>query len=213
MEVENQKSGLRSSPHFLPSHLSLILPPPSPFQLQMLFYSDSLSVNNSCCPCAHGGGTIYWILASFPRPASLQKPDCLSLESPTICPQHPHATSPSPRWDFVWSDLTQVVLTYCCCCSCWQPLCCVQKTMLPYRYLQSLVLVFLPPLSRGSLSLWRKECDTDFPFRAGRSAVSCNLTSCGPPCELPSTAARSFSERDKILSRICFLIVIKVSEC
>lgn len=137
-------------------------------------------------PVCTWGWDTSWILGSFPCPASLQKPDCLSLESPSICPQHlrAHISLSTLGLCSVWS---YTGCPYCCCSSRWQPLCCVQKTMFPYRYLGPLALViFLPPLSRGSLSLWRKECDMDFPFTAGHSAVSCNLTSCGPPCELPS---------------------------
>lgn len=128
------------------------------------------------------GWDISWILGSFPCPASLQKPDCLSLESPTICPQHPRAHIPlstlglCPVWSYTGCP-------YCCCSSRWQPLCCVQKTMLPYRYLRPLVLViFLPPLSRGSEPL---EEGVWYGLPLYDWSLS-NLTSCGPPYELPS---------------------------
>lgn len=158
------------------------------------------------------GWDISWILGSFPCPASLQKPDCLSLESLSICPQHPHAHIPlstlglCPVWSYPGCP-------YCCCSSRWRPLCCVQKTMLPYRYLRPLVLViFLPPLSRGSEPL-------EEGVWYGLPLYDWSLSSLLQPDQLWASlwvaiyATRSFSERDKILPRICFRIVIKVSEC
>lgn len=94
-------------------------------------------------------------------------------------------TSPSPRWDCVRSDLTQVVLTAAAVH--------VGNRSAVFRKQCFLIVIYglwfllsFCPLFQEDLSLWRKECDMDFPFMTGHSAVSCNLTSCGPPCELPS---------------------------